>query len=356
MQTLLNRTFLCAAAAAATLAAGWAEEAVVDEGKINVRGRPSLIGEVVTQLERGDKVTILERIEIENPKPGEPPVWAKIKLPENTPVWVFSPFIKDGVVTASRLNTRAGPGDNYSILGRIDRGTTVKPIRTIEEWMEIEQPPEAYAFIAVTLVKTSAGQTAAATTASTAAAAGVVAPEPDEEEPAAAPAPASTVAVLTPTPAEPSAARDELQPAGQLSPAVEETQPAPVETAQIAAPRAVLTPVPAGSLQAQPAPPQPQPLPQVAQPAPARPEPAPGKRLVRREGFVRPTKSIQAPTWYELVDAQTKVVVNYLHEERLGVNLNEYRGQKVIVSGEEAIDPRWPNTPILELESLDVAP
>jgi uncharacterized protein YgiM (DUF1202 family) len=352
MQTLIRNTILGAVLAFATFAAARAEEAVVNEGKINVRGQPSLIGEVVTQLQRGDKVTVLERVQIENPKPGEPAVWAKIKLPENTPVWVFSPFVKEGVVAASRLNLRAGPGDNYSVIGRIERGTAVKPIRTIEEWMEIEAPKESYAFIDSSLVRTSDGQAAAATVAATSAS--VAAAAKSGEAPSN-----STAAAVVPTP-QPTPAQPELEPALQPTPQPERS----VETAQISAPPSVAAPpsqepvatpppVVAASVQTQP---QPQPLPQVASPTPGEPAPEAGKRLVRREGFVRATKSIQAPTWYELVHPQTKAVVNYLHEEKIGVNLKEYRGQKVIVSGEEAIDPRWPNTPIMEIETLEVAP
>ncbi|MGZ8940804.1 MAG: SH3 domain-containing protein, partial [Limisphaerales bacterium] len=102
-QILSVLLFLAAARAAE-------ESAIVDEGRINVRGKPSLIGEVVTQLERGEKVTVLERITNSTPRPGDPTNWAKIKFPNNTPVWVFAPFVKDGVVSVSRLNVRAGRG------------------------------------------------------------------------------------------------------------------------------------------------------------------------------------------------------------------------------------------------------
>ena len=88
------------------------ESAVVTEFKINVRGQPSLVGEVVTQLQKGEKVTVLDRVTTQNPKPGEPTNWAKIKLPANVPVWAFNPFIKNGVVAVTRLNLRAGPGEN----------------------------------------------------------------------------------------------------------------------------------------------------------------------------------------------------------------------------------------------------
>src|SRR5687768_335771 len=97
------------------------ENAIVAEGKINVRGQPSLIGEVVTQLEQGNQVTVLERITNSTPRtPGEPTNWAEIKLRPNTPVWVFAPFVKDGAVAVSRLNVRGGRGENYSVLGRLD--------------------------------------------------------------------------------------------------------------------------------------------------------------------------------------------------------------------------------------------
>ena len=101
--------------------------------------------------------------------------------------------------------------------------------------------------------------------------------------------------------------------------------------------------------------PRPEDLPQVAPPVEKRTE-APSKRVVRREGVVRATTSIQAPTWYELVHADTKKRINYLFDENMGINLKDYRGQKVVVSGEEAIDPRWPNSPILDMQSLDVLP
>jgi hypothetical protein len=97
-------------------------------------------------------------------------------------------------------------------------------------------------------------------------------------------------------------------------------------------------------------------LPKVAEAPPAKPaQPAP-RRIVRREGIIRATRSIQAPTWYELVHPQTKAAIDFLNEEKLGIKLKDYKGQKVVVTGEEGVDPRWPNTPIIELETLDIAP
>jgi hypothetical protein len=329
MRKFLKESTLCSVLAGGLLMSLHAEEAVVTEGRINVRGQPSLIGEVVTQLQKGDKVQVLERIKNEKPKPGDPDTWAKIKLPENTPVWVFSPFVKDGVVSASKLNLRAGPGENYSVVGRLEKGAAVKSIRTIEEWMEIEAPTDAFAFVDASLIKSSGGEIAATTTVAAVTPPTIAAttPVPRSETPS----PATNVATATPT---------------------ETAPPTTISTTAETPPPVVATPPATAAT----TPPVSQPLPQVAPAVPTKAESAPGKRLVRREGIIRATKSIQAPTWYELIHPQTKVTIGYLHGEKLGVNLKEHRGQKVVVSGEEAIDPRWPNTPILELETLDVVP
>ena len=378
---LLGVFIFLAAGLASTRAAE--ESAVVAEGKINVRGKPSLIGEVITQLEQGEKVTILERITNNSAKPGESTNWAKIKLPPNTPVWVFSPFVKDGVVNVSRLNIRAGRGENYSVIGRLTRGDEVKPIRTVEEWMEIQQPPDAYAFVDADLLKVDGAPTRTPVAPASTPSIPTVA---QNEEPA-------TSAPTTLSNIPPATANTEVrQPAAAIeiptNATVVATAPTTVTPAESAAPKAS-TPAPETAL---PVPdqvqttwtnvaaitsaptsetaitsrrtngapvaatsPLPQTLPQVAPPIEKKNEPLP-KRVVRREGIVRATTSIQAPTWYELEHAETKKRINYLFAEGMDINLKDYRGQKVVVTGEEAIDQRWPNTPILDMQTLDVLP
>src|SRR5689334_10270888 len=143
MQTFLKTPFLLLLSAFLITARAAEETATVNEGKINVRGQPSLIGEVITQLKRGDEVSILEYVKNERAKGGEPTNWAKIKLPANTPVWVYAPMIKEGAVAATRLNLRAGPGDNYSVIGRLVKGDKISQIRAMGDWIEIEAPAGA---------------------------------------------------------------------------------------------------------------------------------------------------------------------------------------------------------------------
>src|SRR5581483_4622708 len=94
-----------------SLAAMGEEVATVKGNRVNVRGQASLSGEVVTQVKKGEKVTILEEVPDQKAKNGKPGNWAKIALPANTPVWVNAAFIKDGVVVPNKLNVRAGPGE-----------------------------------------------------------------------------------------------------------------------------------------------------------------------------------------------------------------------------------------------------
>lgn len=356
----MNKHFGCLAFLSLCLLAGThgQETAVVDASKVNVRGKPTLKSEVVTQLVRGDKVVILEEIPDTDAKKNEPSTWARIKLPENTPVWVFAPFIKEGEVSVSRLNLRAGPGENYSVVGRVEKGDKIKPIRTVESWIEIEAPDDAYAFIALNLLDVDEGSSAATPETSapaTVESAPAVTKAPGPAKPAATPAEVAA----TPAPATPAgsnvpepAAGTSAVPAPATTPTArpEPETSAPAATAETAAPE---TPEVAATAPQAPA----QQLPSVAEPlASEEIEREAPKRVVRREGLVRPTRSIQAPTPFELIHPETKMAMNYLYGADIGVNLGEFRDMKVVVTGQEGIDPRWPNTPVLQLESIDTAP
>jgi uncharacterized protein YgiM (DUF1202 family) len=142
----------------ALLAASAAEQTALVKGdRVNVRGRPSLLGEVITQLNQGEKVIVIEEIPVATPKPGEPASWTRIALPANTPVWVFAPYIDPDTKTSmvNRLNLRGGPGENYSVLGRLERGSKVNEIRVVSNWMEIEAPAGTHAFVASNFLETT---------------------------------------------------------------------------------------------------------------------------------------------------------------------------------------------------------
>jgi len=128
------------------LVPGPAEAAV----SINARGQAGLRGEVVAHLKKGDAVTVLSQINLDKHKAGEPAQWAKIALPSSMHAWINSRFVDatSKTVSVKKLNLRAGPGENYSVLGVIESGTPVKEVQVKGDWMEIEAPNNAYAFVA----------------------------------------------------------------------------------------------------------------------------------------------------------------------------------------------------------------
>jgi hypothetical protein len=91
----------------------------------------------------------------------------------------------------------------------------------------------------------------------------------------------------------------------------------------------------------------------TATPPPASDEPLP-IRIVQREGVVRGTMSIQAPTPYQLISADTGMPVDYLYTTSTNLDLSRYKGMHIIVSGEESLDERWKDRPIITIKRIQV--
>lgn len=264
------------------------ENAVVKRANANVRGQASFVGEVITKLKKGEPVTLLEEITLGKTRKDEPARWFRIAMPTNTPVWVNALFIDptSKLVKPKKLQVRAGPGENFSVVGLLQKDTPVKEIRQVNDWIEIETPANAYAFVSADLIERAAP----------------TAPPVPETAPEVVAVPPDVSNV--PTPAEP------------VAPSTPEVAP-PVVT----------------------------PPPVVEEPLP--------KRVVAREGIVRRSYNVQTPSYYELESPDTKKVINYLYSSQPDFTLKTLIGQRVIVTGEELIDKRWPNTPVIEIESLE---
>jgi uncharacterized protein YgiM (DUF1202 family) len=307
--------------------------AVVVASNVNVRGQAKLNSEVVTRVTNGQMVTVLEEIVRNNSGPEEPSAWAKILLPPNAHVWVNSSFIDATNKTArpKRLNLRSGPGENYSVIGLLERGEAVKELKTKGDWMEIEPPPSAYAFMAAQYLQQEAPAVAAASPTAV----------PPAETPPVAATPATAVAPAPTPPAEPPPAPAEVAAAPAVAPppaAVPTTTP-PAQTPVVPAP--VGTPV-------------------VTTPAaPTTPEFAateepPPPRIVQREGIVRGMTSIQAPSRFVLISPDNRKDIDYLYTTSTNLDLRRYKGLRIVVTGEEGLDERWGNTPVLTIQNIQV--
>lgn len=261
-----------------TLAPG---QANVNVNDLVVRGQAGTKGELVTHLHKGDTVTVLEQINLSHHAADEPSQWAKIAYPSSAHVWVDSKYVDaSGTVKSKKLNLRAGPGENFSVVGIVDQGTSVSQIQTKGNWMEIQPPSNAYAFVAARYLA---------------------------QENIAATAP-------SPTPTE-----------------TPETAPTPTQVPQ--QPEIVMTPPPPA------APPQPE---------------APQTRVVQHEGVVGTVGSPTAPEDYKLYDPNTKTDIDFLHAAAPDIDFSKMVDDQIIVSGQEGVEPGWPNTPVIYVQDVQV--
>ena len=292
--------------------------AVVSQPNVNVRSQAAINSEVIVRLKRGDHVNVLEEVTLKKPKTDEPAKWAKVSLPTNAVVWVHASFINaaDKTVVPKKLKVRSGPGENYSVVDIISKGTIIKEIESKGDWMKIEPPADAYGFVAAHLLSS----------------------EP------AAPPPVVVVAAVEPP--KPPPTETKINPPVTPAPADPIVPPAPEVTIPVTPPPVTTPPADAAA---------------VTTPAlPAAPAPPAEeilvKRVVSREGVVKRSVSIQAPTYFALQSLDTGKTINYLFSPATNLLIKDFTGRRIIVTGEEMLDERWPNTPVINVDSLQAAP
>ena len=288
-----------------TLVPGPAEVTV---SNLIVRGQAGLKGEAVSHLFLGDAVTVLSQINLDKHTADEPAQWAKIACPTNTHIWVRAEFIDatNNVVLPKKLNLRAGPGENYSVLRVIEHGTPVSEIITKDGWMEIETPASTYAFVAAMYLKQEA---TVVETNSTGAPTVETNTAPMETEPAPMP---------TPIPEAQPIVTEETN-----APAATDTNPPPAVVIPAPEPAAVDTNLP-----------------------------PPPPRIATHEGVVRHVGSLITPTEYELYDPATDVNVDFLYTTTTNLDLSRYVGMRIIVTGEEGLAERWSEVPVLTIQRI----
>ncbi len=315
--------------------------ATVLAGSVNARSRPSVLrGEVVTRLDRGQQVTVFEE-----GLPGASPKdtvteWTRIELPAGTPVWVSSDhvLVPAGTVKPRWLNVRAGPSEDFGVLGTVAEGTVLKVLAQQPGWLKVEAPLGLSAFVASQFLDViEPGVPAMAPvlppTASPIVSTQAMATLPvTPPETAARPAPAAT------TPETPVKIDSTPAPANDV-PTAAEPPDTGVGTIEQGDPE---SPVNGYS-------------PRVLPPGDV-PEISHLPRIIRREGVVRGTLSIQAPTPFELVAADNNGRLDYLLPHSSNILIRPYRGQRVYVTGEEYLEPRWQNAPVMVVREIRLAP
>jgi hypothetical protein len=386
--------------AAAAGAASDAATTIAD--RLNVRSRPGFAGEVMAQLPRGQTVSVLGEVTLPKPADGEPQHWLKIGLPSATPVWVATEYVDadSKTVSADMLNVRAGPSGDHGVVGRVKRGTLLKPLGKIRDgWLEIEAPVGAWGFVPRDLIRRSAAVPATTTPpapspaatstpmpATVPATAPVSAPPTDSKPTApsatdvlaaqatpvtaldAAPAAAPVVPETAPVTSAPSPEAPGAAPAGtetgeaksaeaawreqfgERAPATGAPAPVPGESGATVAPAEAAKEAEAaeaGKTQAALTG-----LPMSVRAAAGESE----ARWVRREGLVVRPVNFAAPTFHALRARDGGRTVNFLFSTRSEpIPWSEYRGRVVIITGREYLDERsyWRGVPLLDVETIE---
>ncbi len=266
--------------------------AVVAANRVNVRGKAGLKGEVIGRMTNGEPVTVIEEIHLKKSELDEPSAWAKISLPDKLHPWVKASYIDTSsqTVKPKTLNPRGGPGENYSVLGTLKRGDTVKEVTIKDGWMQIEAA-NAFAFMAAQYLT---------------------------QDPVAL---AAAAGLSNPTNTEMIADNEMATEAGTNPP----------DMSAMAASGTNETGSAANTITEPPPP-----------------------RIVEREGYVRGATSIQAPTAYELISPDTHRIVDYLYSKDNEVDLSRYKGMHIIVTGVEGMDERWKSTPLITVQRIQV--
>src|SRR5215471_5994199 len=265
-------------------------KASVIASNVNVRGQAKLKSEVIGKLQKGDNVDVLEEILLRKSEPNEPSAWAKIILPASTHVWVHSSYVSSNKTVIPKKLKLRG-----------GPGEEYSMLGIIKRGDEVKEVSTKGDWIEIEAPPEACGFVAARYLK-------------QEPAPIETTEPPPTTTVVTENPPVTPATNE---------PPVTSTEP----------PTAATTNEP-----------------------PAKPfvEEPPPRRIVDREGFVRGTFSIQAPTKYELVSPDTGKVINYLYASSPRLDLAQYKGMRIVVTGEEGLDDRWKNTPVITIQKLVV--
>lgn len=273
------------------------ETAVARQANVNVRAQSHINSEVVFHLQKGDSVTVMNEVTLSKPKADEPSRWVQILLPPTTPVWVSAKYLDaSSTVTSKKLNVRSGPGENYSVVGELQKGDAVKTVHEKSGWMQIEAPTNSFGYVAAHLLAHKEA-----------------APPPVDLTMANPPVTTVNGGGMTVTPA---AGTPGAPNAGTPGPGMAPAPSVPAPVAEASG--------------------------------------APVERVISREGSVGDTASVQAPTYFQLESLDDGKVIDYLYTTSPNLVLEHWRGKKVLVQGVESLDERWPSIPVLTIQKIQI--
>ena len=115
----------------------------VRNDNVNVRAGDNINFESLCQLKKGDPIKII----------GRRYSWFKIKLPRDAYAYIKTDYVdlsqekNRGIVKASRVNIRVGPGTKYSIMGQVSAPEELNVLGEEDGWYKIEPPNQTAGWI-----------------------------------------------------------------------------------------------------------------------------------------------------------------------------------------------------------------
>lgn len=342
-------------------------EPIVTTGSANLRAKPSMSAEILLSLKKGQELLQVGTAEDPKAPADEPKEWVEVAAPAGTKVWIFAALVdfKTKTVRAKKANLRAGPGRNYAEVGYLVEGSVVQELRAADGWLQIAAPEGAVVgYIAKSLVRTApeglattSGQkpmTPPPTAVRTTSANRRPVPLPDsanrESTSVARAIPADPAIESTPlhtvpaTRIQPAPARIE-QPLPEVVPPPAVVQPPPTTAptvTEVTPPQAEVVPTPVPSTLSVPSQPN---IVHVDRP-----------RQVIREGVVSVALTPQAPGNYQLDSFRKREgMIAFLYTDDPEIKLASWRWRRVLVTGEEYVDARWPKSAVIKVTGIQPA-
>ncbi len=118
---------------------------IVTVGVLNVRAKPGLRYEVIAQLHRGTRVTV---VSVQDD-------WLSIRVPPDSQAWIAARFVRaGGVVTGDRVRVRSGAGLVFTPYALLAKGSRVHCLGAPHDgWQRIAPPADAVGWVHRRFVK-----------------------------------------------------------------------------------------------------------------------------------------------------------------------------------------------------------
>ena len=307
-----------------------ADTVVIRGDRVNIRSQPSLDGEVLVWMKRGETVETQG-----SSKDG----FIRIALPSKVAVWVYGPLVDRAShqIKAPEARLRVGPGRNYGELGVLKKGAALTEIRESDGWLQVEPPAGLSAYVGAQFIEVSgapATQLAAVKTG------GIL---PAEGDPVAGD-PVSP-AVPNPTRSKSSAISAAPVPALPTPPTSLAIPSAPVPVSVAVVDPISLSPRASEATSGD----------RAGGVAQSSIQYSPEKvRIVTRVGKVVRSLEPQSPSYYQLRSPQAgEGMLGFLVGQDPKTPIAGFRGKTVQVVAEEYVDPRNRTQVLLRVQSIE---